>query len=530
MKVEMVMPQMGESIAEGTIIRWTKKEGEVVSKDENILEISTDKVDSEIPSPAAGRIVELKAKEGETVPVGQVIAVLETEAAASPQPSSQQQQPPEQQPSEQQPSEQQPSGQQPTAAGQAPSQTAYSTPEAPAASPPGGGTASPPPPSPEAPPAAPPQAAKPPEVPAEPAAARQAGDRFYSPLVRSIARQEGIPLEELEGVPGSGRGGRVTRDDVLDYIKKRVPGGAPAGRPSGDRAEVPGGDRTGAAARPSPPSGAAEIAAAVPGVSYVPSGPARPETPGRDFEPYPKYTVAETRTTPEGMVEVVQMDTMRQKIAEHMVRSKATSPHVASVTEVDMTQVVRFRERYKNEFQAKHGFKLTYTPFMVAAAVRALVDYPMVNASIEGTQILLKRYVNMGVAVALESGLIVPVVKHAEEKNFLGLSRAIQDLASRARSKKLMPDDVQGGTFALTNMGGFGNLFGIPIINQPNVGILGAGAIVKRPVVLDDAIAIRDIMYLSLSYDHRVVDGALGGRFIQRVRYYLEQVDLVGAF
>ena len=244
------------------------------------------------------------------------------------------------------------------------------------------------------------------------------------------------------------------------------------------------------------------------------------------FKPYPAYTAAETRSTGDGPIEVIKMDIMRQRIAEHMVRSKATSPHVASVTECDMTGIVRYREATKGEFQQKYGFKLTYTPFIVAATVQALLDYPMMNASVEGTDILVKRFVNIGVAVALDNGLIVPVVKHAEEKNFLGLSRAITDLAARARSKKLVPDEVAGGTFVVTNMGGFGNLFGLPIINQPNVGILGAGAIVKRPVVLGEAIAVRDIMYLSLSYDHRVVDGALGGYFVQRVRYYLEKGDL----
>ncbi|MCA9729092.1 MAG: 2-oxo acid dehydrogenase subunit E2, partial [Candidatus Eisenbacteria bacterium] len=243
------------------------------------------------------------------------------------------------------------------------------------------------------------------------------------------------------------------------------------------------------------------------------------------LESYPAFQVAESRTTPEGRIDVVPMDRMRGLIAEHMVRSKATSPHVASVTEVDMTPIVRHRESMKKAFEGQHGFKLTYTPYIVEAAVKALLDYPMMNSTVENGQILLKRFVNLGVAVALESGLIVPVVRHAEEKNFLGLSRAIDDLANRARSKQLRPDEVAGGTFTVTNMGSFGNLFGIPIINQPQSGILGVGAIVKRPVVVGDAIAIRDIMYLSLSYDHRHVDGKLGGLFIQRVRHYLETFD-----
>jgi 2-oxoglutarate dehydrogenase E2 component (dihydrolipoamide succinyltransferase) len=519
MKVEMVMPQMGESIAEGTIVRWTKQVGDLVGKDENVLEISTDKVDSEIPSPAAGRLVELKAKEGETVPVGQVIAILETEVGAAAAPSTSQ------------------------AAGTATRSASHSTSPAPAAAPPVPSTA-----------AAAAQAVAPAVAPApgraltptataevQPPVApvfappaitssfpRQIGERFYSPLVRAIARAEGIAPEELAGIPGSGRGGRVSKDDLLGYLRNRAPratsglpgfSGAPAAAPAG----APGAADTLVGAST---GGALASAAGALGMSYVPAGgPARP----REFEPYPRYTVSETRSTPDGAVEVVQMDVMRQKIAEHMVRSKATSPHVASVTEVDMTRIVRYRETHMGEFEGRYGFKLTYTPFIVTAAARALVDYPMVNSSLEGSQILVKRYVNLGVAVALESGLIVPVVKHAEEKTFLGIAKSIQDLASRARTKKLLPEDVQGGTFAVTNMGGFGNLFGIPIINQPNVGILGAGAIVKRPVVIGDAIGIRDIMYLSLSYDHRVVDGALGGRFIQRVRFYLEEVDLVGA-
>jgi pyruvate/2-oxoglutarate dehydrogenase complex dihydrolipoamide acyltransferase (E2) component len=477
MRVEMVMPQMGESITEGTVIRWTKKVGDLVARDENVLEISTDKVDSEIPSPAAGRVVELRAKEGETIPVGQVIAILETEVGA------------------------------PVAEAAAPIPRAAAPTATPPAAPSG------PVPSVTAPTAASPRRPAPLSLPVaapSPAAprSRQTGDRFYSPLVRAIAREEGVSAEELASLPGSGRDGRLTRDDLLSYLKTRG-------------SSAPSDARTSAAA----------VAGVAAGGAMTAGGPAAEivlARSGQDFEPYPKYTVSEVRKTPEGLIEVVQMDVMRQKIAEHMVRSKATSPHVASVTEVDMTQIVRYRERHRDDFESRQGFKLTYTPFIVAAAVRALIDYPMVNSSLDGTRILIKRFVNIGVAVALESGLIVPVVKNAEEMSFLGMARIIQDLAARARVKKLMPDEVQGGTFAVTNMGGFGNLFGIPIINQPNAGILGAGAIVKRPIVLHDAIAIRDIMYLSLSYDHRVIDGALGGRFIQRVRYYLEQTDLVG--
>lgn len=486
-KMDMVMPQMGESIAEGTVLKWLKGVGDSVEKDENILEISTDKVDSEIPSPASGVIVELKANEGDVVPVGDVVAVIETEAgaAASAEPASAPSEPAEK-----------PAEQPASAAQSAPAPTSPQF--APASSAPANASASGQYSSP---------AANGGEIP------RKVGDNFYSPLVRSIAREEGVSLQELESLSGSGRGGRVTKDDVLGYLQQR--GSAPAAASSGAAgtpASAP------AAGTPLPPM--AQPASALP-MYVAPAAPSRSEA-----EPYPVYTPDQTLDTPEGRVEVVQMDRMRTLIADHMVKSKATSPHVASVTEVDMTQIVRFREATKKAFQSETGFKLTYTPFIVQAAVRALLDYPMVNSTIENGQILLKRYINMGVAVALESGLIVPVIKHSEEMNFRGLGRSIDDLAKRARGKQLKPDEVAGGTFTVTNMGSFGNLFGIPIINQPQSAILGVGAIIKRPVVVGDAIAVRDIMYLSLSYDHRHIDGKLGGLFIQRVRYYLENFDL----
>ncbi len=536
MRVDMVMPQMGESIAEGTIVRWTRQVGDVVARDENILDISTDKVDSEIPSPAAGKLVEIRAKEGETVPVGQVIAVIETEAgaaadavptpvatgpASAPAPVAE---PPAAPAAPVAPPEAAPAPPPPVVSQRPPAAAVGGSAPAPSAAPAGV-----PPAVPSAPPSTIPSAVTP-GVPAP----RRDGERFYSPLVRAIARAEGIDGAELASIAGTGRDGRVTAEDLKAYLAHRPSGGAttagsaaaapapPAAgsAPAGPAGWPASGSTAGAAPMPGPLPAAP--LAALPGVTY--SGLAA----GTEvkFRPYPLYSASETRVTAEGPVDVVKMDVMRQRIAEHMVRSKATSPHVASVTEVDMTRIVRLREASKDEFKARHGFGLTYTSFILAATVRALVDYPMVNASVEGTDILVRRYVNLGVAVALDHGLIVPVIKRAEEKNLLGLARALQDLSSRARSKKLLPDEVAGGTFAVTNMGGFGNLFGIPIISQPNVGILGAGAIVKRPVVVGDAIAVRDIMYLSLSYDHRIVDGALGGYFIQRVRYYLERVDL----
>jgi 2-oxoglutarate dehydrogenase E2 component (dihydrolipoamide succinyltransferase) len=563
MRVDMVMPQMGESITEGTIVRWTKKVGESVARDENVLDISTDKVDSEIPSPAAGRLVEIRAQEGETIPVGQVIAVIETEvgvaattpavaapAGAAPAPAAAPAQPAAPARPAAPPPTAAPAPAPPVARASSPSPAALPIPAVSSPAPPTAAAPSPTPalPSPVLIPSAPAPvpvvvAPSPVVVPPVPPMIgggpipRHDGERFYSPLVRSIARVEGVNVAELAGIRGTGRDGRVTKDDLASYVATRASGG---GASATGADAVSGGPASGGPASSGPAGSFAAQAAGVPAVGApgaagsVPTGGALPGVSffgpsgaGEvKFKPYPAYTAAETRGTGDGPVEVVKMDVMRQRIAEHMVRSKATSPHVASVTECDMTGIVRYREATKGEFEQKYGFKLTYTPFIVAATVRALLDYPMMNASVEGTEILVKRFVNIGVAVALDNGLIVPVVKHAEEKSFLGLARAITDLAARARSKKLVPDEVSGGTFAVTNMGGYGNLFGLPIINQPNVGILGAGAIVKRPVVLGEAIAVRDIMYVSLSYDHRVVDGALGGYFIQRVRYYLEKGDL----
>ncbi len=490
MKVEMVMPQMGESIAEGTIIKWLKKEGEIVQKDENILEISTDKVDSEIPSPAGGRLVELIAAEGETVPVGAVIAKIETEAGAVASPGG-------------------PTA--PPASVEAP--PAPRRPEAPPAPKPAP-PARPPAAEPVTParvekegtaPAPPARKGGPPSVAAErreeepPTATGRDGEgRFYSPLVRSIAQSEGIPIAELSRVAGSGQGGRLTKDDLLRYVEERKAGGA-RGAPT-PRAEGGGAPRSEA-----------------PG-----SGVAVPPPVPLIVMPEP----SETRSSPEGAIDVIPMDHIRQKIADHMVRSKATSPHVASVTEVDMTRIVRWREKHKEAFEHHEGFKLTYTPFFVEATARALKDFPYVNASIEGHDILVKRFVNIGIAVATDYGLIVPVLKGADALSFVGIARGLNDLATRARSKGLRPEEVVGGTFSITNMGTVGTLFGVPIIAQPQVGILGIGSIQKRPVVREEAIAIRDMMYMCLSYDHRLIDGAMGGAFVERVAYNLETMDL----
>jgi 2-oxoglutarate dehydrogenase E2 component (dihydrolipoamide succinyltransferase) len=422
MATNVIMPQMGESIAEGTITKWMKKVGERVERDEPLFEISTDKVDAEIPSPAAGILTQILVKENETVAINTVVAVVDGEGAvAIPKPAE--------------------------AAG-------------PSAQPPS------PAPAPAA-PVAPPVVAK---APAEDQENGEGGDVRTSPLVRRIAREHNVDLSEVKG---SGLGGRVSKKDILDYIDQRR-----AGAPS-----VP------AAAAPAAPA---------------PSQPA----------PAPM--------TFTGATQVVPMTPMRQKIAEHMVMSKHTSAHVYTLVEVEMTRVVGTRERLKQEFEQRNGIKLTFTPFFVRACVEAIKELPIINSSLDGANIVYKRDVNIGIAVALENGLIVPVIKRADEKNFLGLARSVQDLADRARTKRLSVEDVQGGTFTITNPGSFGGLFGLPIINQPQVAILGVGAIEKRPVVRDDAIAIRHMVYLSVSYDHRVIDGAVAERFMGKIKGILE--------
>ncbi len=447
-KIDMVMPQMGESIAEGTILKWLKKVGDKIDRDETILEISTDKVDSEIPAPAAGVLSEIVVPEGKTVGVGTVIAKIDSVAAA----------------------------------------TATAAPAAPPSSPPKDMPHFTPTPEVSAPKAAPVSAA----TVATPASSsvvevgpvKRQGNKFYSPLVRAIAKEEKISLAEMEAIAGSGENGRVTKNDVMAYLQRRVVPGIPPMPAMPSMASAPKAEPRPMAA-PAPPAGVSQL-----------------------YEP--------------GRVEVITMDNMRKRIAEHMVMSKHTSPHVYSVSEVDMTNIVRYRESVKNEFEKREGTKLTFTPFFIDATIRAIRDFPLINSSIDGEKILVKKFINLGMAVALENGLIVPVIKNADSFNLVGLARATNDLAQRARTKQLKPDEVQNGTFSITNMGSFGNLFGIPVINQPQVAILGIGAIKKRPVVINEAIAIRDMVYLSLSYDHRIIDGAYGGQFLERVVYYLQ--------
>lgn len=435
-RIEVVMPQMGESIAEGTIVKWHKKVGDKVKKDETILEISTDKVDSEIPSPAAGVLAEIVVQEQTTVPVRTVIAYLESEGGA----------------------------------------VASATKAAPPA---------------ESPKPAAALATPAPRAPqVQPLAAPVAG-RFYSPLVLNIARTEGISMTELETIPGTGEGGRVSKRDILGYVEAKKSG----------------------AVAPAPKA-----------ASQAPSAPARPAPVGILAKP---VDVPELRTKyPSPQHDILQMSNVLQKMAEHMVKSVHTSPHVSAIHEVDMTTVVKHRALHAAEFEKKEGYKLTFTPYIVDAVVRAIKKYPFINSSIEGDKIIRKNFINLGIAVASENGLIVPVIKNAEEKSFLELARAVTDLANRTRNKKLTPDDIQGGTFTISNYGVFGTMIGTPIINQPQVAILGTGAIKKRVAVIDEAIAIRSMAYFTMTFDHRLVDGALGGMFLEEVVQYLQNFDL----
>ena len=454
MATDVVMPQMGESIFEGTITKWLKKPGDKVERDEPLFEISTDKVDAEIPSPSAGVLKEIKVNEGQTVPIQTVVAVIDGAGAAAAAPAP------------------------------APAKAAAPTP-APAPA------AVAPPPSPAPRPAAPASAASAPAA----APQRAAGERIHSsPLVRRMAAEHGI---DLTTIPGTGAGGRISKQDIEAII---AAGGAPAAAPPSIPAATP--------ARSTPPP-APSAAPPPPGVSGGQVHVAFESAVPREKIYFGNYTVE-------------PMSNMRQRIAEHMLASKRVSPHVYSVDEIDMTKVASMRAKSKEEFEQRYETKLTFMPFFVKAAVAGLRAFPTVNASLDGTNVVLHKEINIGIAVALDWGLIVPVVKGADEKNLLGIQRTLNDLAERARSKKLKPDEVQEGTFSITNPGVFGGLFGLPVISQPNVAILGLGAIEKRPVVINDSIAIRSMCYVTLSYDHRVVDGAVAHQFLHKVKETLE--------
>jgi pyruvate dehydrogenase E2 component (dihydrolipoamide acetyltransferase) len=473
MAADVVMPQMGESIFEGTITKWLKKPGDKVERDEPLFEISTDKVDAEIPSPSAGVLKEIKVKEGQTVPINTVVASIDAAGSA--------------------------------AAAQAPA--AAPAPAAKAEVP-----------KPAAAPAPQPVVSKPgpvpvpsPQAPAQPAAAASApakeGARIHSsPLVRRMAKEHGI---DLSTVPGTGAGGRISKQD----IEAAIAGGGAAISPF-EPAEEP------AYAAPPPPQSPRPAVVPPPPPAYAPAA-ASPAGHGTQFIPSLQTGVPRERLY-FGNYEVEPLSTMRLKIAEHMVASKHVSPHVYSVDEIDMSKVAALRAKSKDEFEKQYGTKLTFMPFFVKAAVAGLRAFPTLNASLDGTNVVLHKEINVGIAVALDWGLIVPVIKNADEKNILGIQRTMNDLAERARSKKLRPEEVQEGTFSITNPGVFGGLFGLPVISQPNVGILGLGAIEKRPVVINDSIAIRSMCYVTLSYDHRVVDGAIAHQFLHKVKETLE--------
>lgn len=438
-RFEIQMPQMGESVVEATIIGWAKQIGDTVEEDDVLLEISTDKVDTEVPSPVSGTLIEILAQENDTIEVGQTIAVIATgggASAAAPAPKSA----PAPQP---QPEAQAPQPQQSAAA-----------------------------------------------ATAEPQRIGTDG-RFFSPLVRSIAKEENISQQELESIQGSGQGGRVTKSDILAFVEQRKSGRA----------------------APAPQAAA-------------------PQAPKTDGESISAGRLAVH--APSGEVEIIKMDRMRKMIAEHMVRSKQTSAHVTTFAEVDVTNMVKWREANKKQFLQNTGVNLTFTPLFVEAIIKAMLEFPLMNSSVEGDNIILKKDINFGLAVALgtsgEGGLIVPVIKKAQEKNLVGLANSVNEVANKARSKKLSPDDLVGGTITLTNYGSVGNLMGTPIINQPQVAIIGTGVIQKRPVVMEtedgDVIAIRQMMYLSMSYDHRIIDGAHGGAFLNRIKQMLESFDV----
>jgi len=460
MPVDIVMPQMGESIFEGTITKWLKKPGDKVERDEPLFEISTDKVDAEIPSPSAGVLKEIKVGEGQTVPIQTIVGVIDAAGSA-------------------------------TAPTPAPAKAEAPAPaKAPAAAAP-----TPAPVAKPAPAAAPVST----QAASAPASSSSTGERIHSsPLVRRMASDHGI---DLSTVAGTGAGGRISKQDIEAVIAAAA-GGAPAATPPASAVSA-------APSRPAPPPAATVAPPSAPGVS---GGQA--------------HVALETAVPREkmyfGHYEVQPMSTMRQRIAEHMVASKRVSAHVYSVDEIDMTKVAALRAKSKDDFEKRYETKLTFMPFFVKAAVAGLRAFPTLNASLDGTNVILHKEINIGIAVALDWGLLVPVVKNADEKNILGIQRTMNDLAERARSKKLKPEEVQESTFSITNPGVFGGLFGLPVISQPNVGILGLGAIEKRPVVINDSIAIRSMCYVTLSYDHRVVDGAIAHQFLHKVKETLE--------
>lgn len=508
MAIDVTLPQMGESILEGTVTKWLKKVGDRVNRDESLFEVSTDKVDSEIPSPTDGILTEILVPEGQTVKVGTVVAVVMERARDAVEPGH----PVESagQPVPEEAAEPSPVGSvtaQPTEgtpAGEKARPEAEGLPE----SMPGGEAA--PVVAAAEPPARTPESAPSPEREAEPKATQSttAPQPFVhtSPLVRRIARDHGVDLSEIEG---TGLSGRITREDVLTYLER-------TGRIECRSAPVP---RTTI-------EGTERPCATAPAAPEAPRAAETVPAPRAQQAPPAQQTVAEIPPIEAprfyGDTETVTMTPMRKAISEHMVLSKRTSAHVQTVFEVDMTSVVQLREKHKDEFEAREGLKLTYTPFFVKALVDTVYDFPILNCSVSGDKIIFKKAINVGIAVALETGLIVPVVKDAQLKSFTGLALAIRDVAERARTKRLKPEEVQHGTITVTNPGTYGSLFGTPIINQPQVAILGVGSLQKRPVIINDAIAIRTMVYLVLSFDHRIIDGAVADQAMAALKARLQ--------
>lgn len=509
-KYQLLLPKMGESVAEATVIKWNKSPGDHVDADEAVMEIATDKVDSDVPSPVSGKLVQQFYQVDDVVQVGAVIAIIETEEKETPLE-------PEIAPAP--PVHEAPLAPSVTVTEQAPVTPVAEVQEA----------------------VAPEQESNTPiDIPGiaqleQLSASTQeqtfkSEGRFYSPLVRNIASQEGISVHELDRIPGTGSEGRLTKDDLLSYIQhKQSPAAQTVIQPdvfaTAKNTERPAELIQGISA-----NGSVE-----PKRETLPvNEPAPVATPQKAAEPVTENAgIAQSlpATSVSGGDEIIEMDRMRRLIADHMVMSKQTSPHVTSFVEADVTSLVLWREKVKNSFEKREGEKITFTPIFIEAVVKAIKDFPMINITVSGTQIIKKANINISMATALPSGnLIVPVIKKADQLNLLGITKAVNDLANRARIGKLLPDDVRDGTFTITNVGSFGNVMGTPIINQPQVAILAVGAIKKKPAVIEtpegDVIAIRHMMFLSLSYDHRVVDGALGGSFVRRVADYLEKWDL----
>ena len=458
-RYELVLPKMGESVAEATIIKWIKQPGDLIDIDESVLEIATDKVDSDVPSPVAGKLIETLFKVDDVVQVGAPIAIIETGGSVRDDDVAKEVNEPANVSDNHRPEHYSQ-----TASGE---QTAEKSEF---------------------------QAGRSEQISNK--ENENSSGRFYSPLVKSMAAEEGIKIPELDTIKGSGSEGRVTKQDILDYIRDKD-----------SKVNVP----------------FSEVQRSAESVRATAT---EPEIQRETFEPKVQAGISLSAGD-----EIIEMDRMRKLIAEHMVMSKHTSPHVTSFVEADVTNIVQWRDRVKAEFEKREGEKITFTPIFMEAVAKAIKDLPMINISVQGTQIIKKRDINIGMAAALPSGnLIVPVIKNADQLNLVGLTKAVNDLANRARKSQLKPDDTSGGTFTLTNVGTFGNVMGTPIINQPQVAVMAVGAIKKKPAVIEteygDVIAIRHMMFLSLSYDHRVVDGSLGGSFVRKVADYLEAWDI----